>query len=378
MDDLTARARHTPPGSSGRGDVHENPWVTLAYLVFVFVPLFFAAEAGPRAVLASLAAVAVFLPLHFRFYRPESRGRAWLPLAVAGVGYALLPFNPGGNTFLIYACAMCAWVFAPRRAVAVAALLLAGLALGYFLVMPARFALGWSLMAALVASLVLAGNLVARSRARRDAELRLTQDEVGRLAALAERERIGRDLHDLLGHTLSVIALKSELAGRLVDRDAAAARKEIADVEAVARQALAQVREAVVGIRAAGLQAELAAARLALLSAEVRLDQRLAPVALAPAAESALAMAIREAVTNVLRHAQASRVEVELSVADGEVRLAISDDGRGGASRPGNGLAGMRERLAEVGGRLELDSPAGGGTRLLARLPASAPEGPAP
>ncbi|HBD18652.1 MAG TPA: hypothetical protein DC063_00120 [Arenimonas sp.] len=175
-----------------------------------------------------------------------------------------------------------------------------------------------------------------------------------------------------------MIALKSELAGRLVERDAAAARTQIAEVESVARQALAQVREAVVGIRAAGLQAELAAARLALLSADVRLDQRLAPVALAPAAESALAMAVREAVTNVLRHAGASRVEVELSVVDGEVRLAISDDGRGGAVRPGNGLSGMQERLAEAGGRLEIDSPPGGGTRLLVRLPPTAIEGPAP
>lgn len=378
METLPARSRHVPPGKPWRGDVHESPWVTLAYLVFVFVPLVFSPLGGSRAVLASLVAVGVFLPLHFRFYRRDAAGRAWLPLAVALVGFALVPFNPGGNTFLVYAGAMCGWAFPARRAVAVTALLLALLSLQFWFVMPAGYALGWSLMSALLTSLVLAGTLFARDKARRDAELRLTQDEVGRLAALAERERIGRDLHDLLGHTLSVIALKSELAGRLLERDPAAARTQIAEVEGVARQALAQVREAVVGIRAAGLQAELAAARLALLSADVRLDQRLAPVALAPAAESALAMAVREATTNVLRHAGASRVDVELSVVDGEVRLAISDDGRGGVTRPGNGLAGMRERLADVGGGLEVDSPPGGGTRLLVRLPRTALEGPAP
>ncbi|KFN44340.1 hypothetical protein N790_10575 [Arenimonas malthae CC-JY-1] len=378
METLPTRVRHALSGNAGRSDLHDSPWVTLAYLVFVFVPLFFSPMGGQRAVLASLVAVAVFLPMHFRFHRRDAAGRAWLPPAVALVGFALVPFNPGGNTFLVYAGAMCGWAYPARRAVAVTALLLALLALEFWFVMPAGYALGWSLMSALLTSLVLAGALFARDKARRDAELRLTQDEVGRLAALAERERIGRDLHDLLGHTLSVIALKSELAGRLVERDAAAARAQIADVEAVARQALAQVREAVVGIRAAGLQAELAAARLALLSAEVRLDQRLAPVELAPAAESALAMAVREAVTNVLRHAAATRVEVELSVAGGELRLAISDDGRGGVLRPGNGLAGMQERLAEVGGRLEIDSPPGGGTRLLVRLPAAALEGPAP
>lgn len=378
METLPTRARSNASGHAGRVDLHDSPWVTLVYLVFVFVPLFFSPLGKEKAVLASLVAVAVFLPMHFRFHRRGAAGRAWLPLAVALVGYALLPFNPGGNTFLVYAAAMSGWAYPARRAVIIAALLLALLALQFWFVMPAGYALGWSLMSALLASMVLAGTLFARDKARRDAELRLTQDEVGRLAALAERERIGRDLHDLLGHTLSVIALKSELAGRLVERDAAAARTQIAEVESVARQALAQVREAVVGIRAAGLQAELAAARLALLSADVRLDQRLAPVALAPAAESALAMAVREAVTNVLRHAGASRVEVELSVVDGEVRLAISDDGRGGAVRPGNGLSGMQERLAEAGGRLEIDSPPGGGTRLLVRLPPTAIEGPAP
>ena len=117
---------------------------------------------------------------------------------------------------------------------------------------------------------------------------------------------------------------------------------QIGEVETVARQALAQVREAVAGIRATGLQAELAAARLALLSAEVSLDQRLAPVALAPEAESVLAMGLREAVTNVLRHAGATRVDVEFALVDGEPVLTIADDGRGGAARAGSGTGNRR------------------------------------
>lgn len=360
-----------------RDDIHENPWLTLLYLLFVFVPLVFYPRGAGLPLWASFTAILVFLPLHFRFYRAEGPARAPLVFAVALIGYVLIPVNAGGQTFLIYASAMCGWTFRPRQAVLVAALLLAVMVAEFFWVMPAlRLALAWSGMATLIAAMVLTGTLFTRHKARRDAELRLTQDEVGRLAAMAERERIGRDLHDLLGHTLSLVAIKSELAGRLVDRDPAAAKAQIGEVETVARQALAQVREAVVGIRAAGLQAELAAARLALLSADVRLDQRLAPVALSPAAESALAMALREAVTNVLRHASATRVEVELSRRDGGLCLSIVDDGRGGASAPGNGLSGMRERLAEVGGTLEIDSPAGGGTRLLLRLPLAALEGP--
>jgi two-component system sensor histidine kinase DesK len=107
---------------------------------------------------------------------------------------------------------------------------------------------------------------------RRNAELRLSHEEVRRLAASAERERIGRDLHDLLGHTLSMVALKSELAGRLVESDPLAARREIADVQRVAREALSQVRSAVSGIRAAALASELASARQRLETPGVRVD----------------------------------------------------------------------------------------------------------
>lgn len=369
----------TGPRPKPRPDIQDSPWLTVAYLVFVFLPMAFLPNWPASAWMASLAAVAVFLPLHFRFYRADERHRLPILLLVAGLGYALIPLNPGGNTFIIYACAMLGWAAAARRAIALAALLLALMVLEFWFTLPnLPLFLGWSAMVMVIASLVLTGTLFSRARARRDAELRLTQDEVGRLAAMAERERIGRDLHDLLGHTLSLVAIKSELAGRLIERDPLAARLQIGEVEAVARQALAQVREAVVGIRATGLQAELAATRLALLSADVRLDQRLAPVDLPVPVESALAMALREATTNVLRHARAGRVDVELAMHEGEWRLSITDDGRGGIMTSGNGLSGMRERILAVGGRLDIDSPVGGGTRLLIALPADALAGTTP
>lgn len=358
-------------------DIHDSPWVTLAYLLFVFLPMAFSPMGPGRALVSSLVAIALFLPMHFGFYRAPATWRPALVLGVASVGYALVPFNPGGNTFLIYACGMAAWSFRPRMAVLVGVVLLALLVLQFAWVMPQlRLALAWGGMTAMIGALVLAGSLYSRERARRNAELRLTQQEVARLAAMAERERIGRDLHDLLGHTLSVVALKGELAGRLVDTDPVAAKAQMAEVESVARQALAQVREAVVGIRATGLQAELAAARLALLSADVRLDQRIDPVELPPEAESVLALGLREAVTNIIRHAGASRVEVELLGEPGGVRLRISDDGRGGVLEANTGLAGMRERLAALGGRLEIDSAPGAGTRLGLHLPRAALQGP--
>lgn len=358
-------------------ELHGNPWMGLAYLFFVFLPLVFWPNRPMSAIYASLLATLVFLPVYFAFYRSGRRARIGLMLAVAAIGYALIPFNPGGNTFIIYAFAFAATVLSARVAIAVSALLLVLMAAEFWWQIPDNIGLvvGSVAVVAVIGTLVIAGILFSRMRWRRNAELRLTQDEVRRLAAMAERERIGRDLHDLLGHTLSVVALKSELAGKLLDRDPAAAREQIREVESVARQALAQVREAVAGIRAAGLQAELAAARLALLSADVRLDQRLAPLALNDRAELVLAMAVREAITNIIRHADARRVEVELGE-DGEgLRLSIADDGRGGVTSHGHGLAGMRERLVALAGTLEIDSPAGAGTRLTLRLPKSVIEG---
>ena len=362
----------------GQDEVYDElmgrPVMGLVYLPFVLLPMAFWPEAPASAWWSTLVASVLFLPAYFAFRRWRGGRQRVLVAVVALLGLGLIAFQPGGNTFVIYACAMAATVLPARRAVLVTALLLAAMAAAFYFVLPLGLALAYAAMATAICVLVVAGVVMTRARQRRDAELRLTQDEIARLAAMAERERIGRDLHDLLGHTLSLVALKSELAGRLVDADPAAARVQIGEVESVARKALAQVREAVVGIRATGLEAELAAARLALLSADVRLDQRLASVALEPAVESALALALREAVTNVLRHARASRVDVELVAEAGEVRLRIADDGRGGATAPGNGLAGMRERLAAFGADLEVDSPEGGGTRLQITLPRRAME----
>src|SRR5262249_34816450 len=154
------------------------------------------------------------------------------------------------------------------------------------------------------------------------------------------------------GHTLSLITLKSELANKLFERDPAAARREVADVERVARDALAQVRRAVTGIRAAGVAAELASARLLLGSNGVRLVCELADLALPTEIETALAMTVREAVTNIQRHAQASSARIALGAEDTQLVLRIEDTGRGGAIVPGNGLTGMRERLAGIGAEL--------------------------
>ncbi|MFJ2032567.1 sensor histidine kinase [Streptosporangium sp. NPDC087985] len=182
-------------------------------------------------------------------------------------------------------------------------------------------------------------------------QLRRAQGEVARLAASEERLRIARDLHDLLGHSLSLIVLKSELAGRLAENGSERATAELRDIESVARQALVEVRDAVSGYRHRGLSDELDGARAALEAAGTRVTIRLAGTPLPDALDGLLGWAVREGTTNVIRHAGATRCEIEVTH-DGEVTvLEIVDDGRGAAPYgPGSGLAGLTERVEAAGG----------------------------
>ncbi|MGW1835020.1 sensor histidine kinase [Streptomyces sp. NPDC002067] len=200
-------------------------------------------------------------------------------------------------------------------------------------------------------------------------ELRAAREEVARLAANDERLRMARDLHDLLGHSLSLITLKSELAGRMLPDRPKDAAAQVADIERVSRQALVDVREAVTGYRRPRLAVELAGARTALRTARIAVDADPAldlDRELPEAVEGTLAWALREAVTNVVRHSGARRCALRLAEetdpADGArtLRLTVSDDGAGAprGTGDGNGLGGLRERLALTGGHLET-GPAG-------------------
>ncbi|MGH8281452.1 MAG: sensor histidine kinase [Gammaproteobacteria bacterium] len=216
-------------------------------------------------------------------------------------------------------------------------------------------------------------NIYFGELSRKNKALKQSEEEIRKLAAGAERERIGRDLHDLLGHTLTLITVKAELAAKLAERDLAGAAREIRDVERISREALTQVREAVGGYRSGGLTGELANARVALAAANVKLAEKVEPPKLSPAQDSALAMVLREAVTNVVRHSGAQHCRIELENRDRQLHLLIEDDGHGGKVQEGNGLKGMRERLQAVSGQLQIASDKTG-TRLAILLPAIAPD----
>jgi len=358
-----------------------TPFYMLGYLVFLFIPAIFDFSGGSERMWrgmpgihlgATLATIVIFLPLYFAGFRMTAmRHRIACMLGVAVLGYALLPLNPFSHTYLIYAISSAAFI-GGRLAHKVSWMVLLLLAFLLEIVL-IGFPVFIFAITAIVSVAVFFSNHYYSENARKGAQLKLSHDEVRRLAALAERERIGRDLHDLLGHTLSLIALKSELAGKLVERDAAAARREIDEVTRVARDALSQVRRAVTGIRAAGLAAELASARLLLESSGVTFRYTLEELGLSPETETVLALGVREAVTNIQRHAHATRAEVGVERVAGHAVLRIVDDGRGSAIVPGNGLSGMRERIEALGGMLRVDSTPGRGTRVEIELPLPEP-----
>jgi two-component system sensor histidine kinase DesK len=211
-------------------------------------------------------------------------------------------------------------------------------------------------------------------------ELRAAREELARRAVEQERLRFSRDLHDLLGHTLSVIVVKSEAARRLAPRDMDAALAQITDIESVGRQALTEIREAVTGYREGSLATELTRARSALSAASVEPVVRRTGTPLAPQAEVLLGWVVREAVTNVVRHSDARRCEITVEGTAERVRLMVTDDGTGKAvSRPregigGTGLTGLTERLAAAGGSLTAGPSPRGGFTVTAELPTSAEE----
>ncbi|MGK9253588.1 sensor histidine kinase [Paenibacillus humicus] len=215
-----------------------------------------------------------------------------------------------------------------------------------------------------------------RSRELRS-RLTMAEEEIARLSKNEERQRISRDLHDTLGHTLSLITLKGELAERLVRGDPARAEQEARDIQAASRAALKQVRELVSGMNGATLRDELLHARQILAAAGIALNAgSMPPEGTVPAlADNILGMCLREAVTNAVKHSKASELEIRWSAVPDRMELSVRDNGRGmaecAADGPGtgSGLESMKERLKLIGGSLAVSSAPGKGTELVLAVP---------
>lgn len=209
-------------------------------------------------------------------------------------------------------------------------------------------------------------------------ELQKARADLAQQAVMQERLRMARDLHDLLGHTLSLIALKSQLAGRLLEKDPQTASVQIHEVERVARQSLHDVREAVAGYRQLSLRGELDGAQQILEAAGIECSIEYESLSLPANTDMVLAWIVREGVTNIIRHSRAQHVRIRITQADAYVRAEITNDGvareAGSTVERGSGLVGLTERVANVGGKLEagaLPLSEGPGYQISVEIPVS-------
>jgi two-component system sensor histidine kinase DesK len=352
-----------------------TPYAWLAYLaIFVAEPAAWL-RAGTLTALDGAAvavALAVFLVAYFRGHWVSGRRLLAIVAVHGALGVALAPVTMGAAVFFTYAASFAGNLDTTRAAGrAIVAVAATGATTLWLAGAPAR------IVVPAVAMTVLIGfvNMHYAEIRRVNARLCLAQEQVEQLAAVAERERIARDLHDVLGHTLSLVVLKADLAGRLVDRDPARAADEIRDVERVARDALREVREAIRGYRAS-LAEEVERSRSLLQAASIRAEVAVRLGGLPRPAEEALALALREGVTNVVRHARATWCRIDGVADDAHWTLTIEDDGAGRTAPEGAGLRGIRERIEALGGTVSQRT--GDGMCLTLRLPREVVAAPSP
>ncbi|HEY2694939.1 MAG TPA: sensor histidine kinase [Pseudonocardiaceae bacterium] len=338
-------------------------WVYLGYLLFVLAQPYFAPNTAwwewPLAITICAATVVLYA---VAVLSAPSRGHLWFSiLPLTAIGALATPFNTGASVLLIYAAAAAGNTQTRRDAIRcfVALTALVGIdSLVSQVPMPYRL---WGVIPSAVLIWVIGLVEVRQKDRRQELEYeRLRNSQVELLATIGERERIARDLHDLLGHSLTAVVMRAQLTKELVLVDPERARAEAEEIERNAREALAAVRSTVTGWRRTSISAELDAARRALAGTGVNLrvdyDDELILLA---SADHELGLALREAVTNVARHAHASVCHIGLDADEERVRLVIADDGVGGDAPEGTGLTGLRERIAKLGGVVQRSGSAG-------------------
>jgi two-component system sensor histidine kinase DesK len=361
MEEREQRSRMGPDIGRQRG----TGYIWLAYSIFFFVdPII----RNQREYWLKCGIIyAIFLSIYAAYmYARTVRQRQIYLAAFYLLGVVSIPINGSASSFFVYSSAFLPFVVTSiPRTVAIMVVQALGLALEWRLLHLNPVSAGITIF---LIAIVGTTNIFIAQQKRANYKLSMAQSEIEQLAALAERERIARDLHDVLGHTLSVIVLKAELAGRLIERDPERAAQEMADVENTARTALSEVREAIGGYRSRGLPDELESARRALSAAGVALACESPLPVLSAAQETVVCLAVREAVTNIVRHAHATHCRMRFATTgDNYCSLVIEDDGTHLLLMEGNGLRGMRERVEEMGGRFAIDNKMG--TRLLIELP---------
>lgn len=327
----------------------------LVFISFYFVRWFFPMTGLEW--LVSVAGLLIFLVCYFTAFNVQ-RLTLIASLTMVILAVAVAPFNSGANTFAIYAASFFAYFFPMRIALMLVAMNIAALAIAtYFLELHFIF---YFVIGAVTSIGISASGIIDRQRLVHERQERRSQEEVQRLAKIAERERIGQDLHDTVGHSLTAINLKIQLAIKQLERELTTeARQNLEQVQQLAQTALKDIRHTVAGIKKLGLEEELDAQRDLLASLGIELRYQLPKTLLAPTLESDLLLIAREAITNILRHANASQCEVVCQARDGHLEMLIRDNGKGmndgSEAQFGDGLRGILQRVNLRRGRLTIN-----------------------
>ncbi len=337
---------------------------TLCLLPLLILPIDAVLGGGsPTYWLMIGATLLVFLPMFFwAFWLPEPA--TVVPIVLIIMLGTLMAQYPIACIYFAYAASLAGFVMTQRKALFfIAFIVLVVVVESWY------YGLGLGLSVPTAIMVIVFGGfcLHTMEALRANAKLQSKQDEIAQIAAIAERERIARDMHDVLGHTLSLTILKSELARRLINIDADQAIEELKNIESISRGALAQVRETIQGYKTRGIEAEIEALSKTLAEAGVDVHIDFRTTDYDPSSENALSLLLKESVTNVIRHANARHCYIRLGRTDNAYELCVRDDGCGRSIREGSGISGMRERIAALGGTLSILRD--GGVSVVATLP---------
>lgn len=359
-----------------QNELQYGPYIWLLYLFIFFVSLSQYHPVENSFIFATLGTIA-FLALYFHGYWASSKRVHWNILGILAVGTLMTMLSPGASVFFVYAGAFCCRLGSTRNAVIGLAFIAAWIGL---LSWWAGYGSYFYIPGIMFTFLIGGVNIYQHDLSLKRKELILTQKEVRHLARTSERERIARDLHDLIGHTFSVITLKAELANKLMDKDIERAKQEIISLENLSRDALSQVREVVTGYRTSDLNTELAHAKYVLESNEIHFDYQFDDFEIDDSSNKELAIILKELVTNILRHSHATKVFATIEEINGQVKLIVNDNGVGFESskdissitteRKSYGLQGISERIKKLKGKLSIQSEQG--TQVQIRIPTSA------
>lgn len=345
--------------------LQKNQWIWWVFSLYYFIPLFYINYQWWQILLV-VAAFIAFLGLSITIAMTDFN-RVWLPIgALLLLAVVMTPLTPGASTFFTYAGFFMGFCLSTRPMMLGVSL---SVAVVIFLHLEHQYPFPVYLMPSII-GLVTIGMVGRMERLRMENKLASarSEGEIRQLATIAERERIARDLHDLLGHTLSSVVLKAELADKLLQQhNTEAARQHMQDLHKIARESLSLVRQTVSGYKHRGLCDEVMQLcdKLRDQGFSVHLSGDIPPIP--PKTETALILALTELTTNIMRHSKGNRCELQFEQHADKLQITVEDNGQPKAITPGNGLIGLRERVQSLAGEFYSDIEQG--CRFVITLP---------